>query len=185
MGFLDEQGVTVGKNSGVGDVQEVESHDHNLLWQVCLVEQPLDLVFLTKIWTQQRLTADKLQTHLGFVQPAFHELAVGNSEGDRRGAAVQGPRTQQSLGHQASCVHKDLDDPLLAGTAYPADPEMHLAMFADLCIACNSRIAGYIRISLLCLGRRYCMGRVRSPAVASSTSSVLSETVTDGTGWLF
>ena len=29
-------------------------------------------------------------------------------------------------------IHGDLEDPLLAGTAYPTDPEMQLAMFANL-----------------------------------------------------
>ena len=29
-------------------------------------------------------------------------------------------------------IHKDLEDPLLANTAYPTDPEMQLGMFANL-----------------------------------------------------
>ena len=40
-------------------------------------------------------------------------------------------------------------------------------------IACSSRIAGFSRIAVVQLGRQYCVGRVSSPAVASSTTSAL------------
>ena len=38
-----------GRTPGVSDVREVEAHDGVPLWQVRLLEQPLDLVFATQI----------------------------------------------------------------------------------------------------------------------------------------
>ena len=79
--------------------------------------------------------ADNFQADRGVVEFTFHDLAIGHAEGDRRSAAPQGSRTQQSLAHQAHLspgIRKYLGDPLLAGTAYLKDPEMQLAMFANL-----------------------------------------------------
>ena len=67
----------MGKNPGVGDVQEVETHDHVLLRQFCFVEQPLDLVSVTKIWARQLLVADEVPADLGLVKSAVHDLAIG------------------------------------------------------------------------------------------------------------
>ena len=90
------------------------------------------MVFVTKTWAQQLLVADEFQADLIPVKSALHDLAIGHSEGDRRGAAAQGSGTQQSLAHQAhlgSSFHNDPEVLHLAGTAYPG---VQLAMFANL-----------------------------------------------------
>ena len=102
---------------------------------VCFVEKPLDLVSVTKIWARQLLVADELWADLGLVKSELHDFAIGNSEGDRRGAAAQGSGTQKPFAQQAHLspgVHKDLEDPLLAGTAHHSHAEMQVARFADL-----------------------------------------------------
>ena len=79
--------------------------------------------------------ADNFQADRGVVESTFHDLAIGQAEGDRRSAAPQGSRTQQFPAHQAHLspgIRKYLGNPLLAGTAYPTGPEMQLAMFANL-----------------------------------------------------
>ena len=92
-------------------------------------------MFVTQIWAPQLLVADNFQADLGLVQSALNDLAIGHSKGHRRSAAPQGSRNQQSPAHQAhprAGIHKDLEDPLLAGTAHPTNPEIQLGMFVDL-----------------------------------------------------
>ena len=125
----------MGENPSVGAVQEVASHDHVRLWQVCFVDQPLDLVFVTKISARQLLVVNESRLIPASSSPPsmsspLATLRVISAALLPRDQELSSPfLAQANLGH---CVHKNLEEPLLASTAHPMNPEIQLAVFASL-----------------------------------------------------